>query len=143
MANPVSLIRTTTSVLAASAALLAALRDNPEIKGGIDQALTKIKSATDSRNPKLRFEAKLTAIETAADAVETEFGRRDQAAEWRQASAALRMRGELIWHANEGRQRRKAMKALNSETTDLLERINTMLRTLTPTVQPAVGSSEN
>lgn len=81
MANPVSLIRTTTSVLAASAALLAALRDNPEIKGGIDQALTKIKSATDSRNPKLRFEAKLTAIETAADAVETEFGRRDQAAE--------------------------------------------------------------
>lgn len=53
------------------------------------------------------------------------------------------MRGELIWHANEGRQRRKAMKALNSETTDLLERINTMLRTLTPTVQPAVGSSEN
>lgn len=140
MANPVSLIRTTTSVLAASAALLAALRDNPELKDGLDQAVAKIKSATNSQNPKLRFEAKLAAIEAAAEAVESEFGRHDQAAQWRQGATALRMRGELIWHANEGRQRRKAMKALNAETTDLLERINALLRTLTPHVQAAVES---
>lgn len=142
MPNPVSLLRTATTVLGASAALLTALKDNPELKDGLEQAITKIKGATNSQNPKIRFDAKLTAIEAAADAVEQEFGRADMASEWRQGAAALRMRGELVWHASKGRDRRKAMKALNGETSELLSRINGHLASLTPRVPPAVEGNQ-
>ena len=40
---------------------------------------------------------------------------------------ALRVRGELAWHSNTGGHRRKAMKALNAETAEVLSQVNSRL----------------
>ena len=45
----------------------------------------------------------------------------------------LRMRGELAWNANIGKARRKAMKALNTETAEVLAQVNERLAALQTT----------
>lgn len=133
MPSASTIIKAATSVLAASAALIGAFKDNPQLAGGAKTALDAIRRARDSNNPKLRFEAKLAAIEACADAVELQFPGAAEVASWRQTAAALRMRGELAWET-QGRRRRATMKALNRETADLLARINERLAQLTPEV---------
>ena len=46
---------------------------------------------------------------------------------WRRQAQALRVRGELAWHSNTGGHRRKAMKALNAETAEVLSQVNARL----------------
>lgn len=134
MANPVAVIKTATSVLAASAALLAALKENPQIGESVKGALDKVKGAASSKNPKVRFDGKLAAIEACADAVEAEFPGSAEVTSWRQAAASLRMRGALIWSSEHGRKRKKSMAALNEETSRLLASINERLAGLTLTI---------
>lgn len=131
MANLGTILKTAGSVLAASAAILATLKENPQLTEGATKALDKVKAATNSQNPKLRFEAKLAAIDACADAVEANFGDHEEASKWRREAAALRVRGDLTWHAHHGKQRRKAMRLLNEETTVVLAHINERLTQLT------------
>lgn len=123
-------VKTATGVIATTAALLSALRDNPQVSRGIDEAVAKLKQAADSQNPKLRFDAKLQAIDTAADAVTASFPRADDAEGWHRQAQALRVRGELAWNSQSGGRRRKAMKALNSETAEILAQVNARLQQL-------------
>lgn len=134
MASASTIIKAATSALAASAALLTALKENPQLADGAKTALEKIRSATDSQNPRLRFEAKIAAIEACADAVEVQFPGAAEVTEWREAAAALKLRGNLTWDANHGRRRKLEMRKLNDATTKLLERINARLAELTPGV---------
>lgn len=127
MANVRVILKTAGSVLAATVTVLTALKENPQLSEGVSKALEKIKAAMSSRNPRVRFDAKITAIQACADAVEEEFQRTEEAAEWRRAAAALRMRGDLAWDARSGKARRLAMKAANAETEALLEKMNTRL----------------
>jgi len=120
-------IKTASTILATSVALLTAMRENPQIAEGIDSAIDKLKKATNSQNPKLRFDAKLAAIVAAADAVEQKFPSAAEPAGWRRQAQALRVRGELAWHSNTGGHRRKAMKALNAETAEVLSQVNARL----------------
>ena len=120
-------IKTASTILATSVALLTAMRENPQIAEGIDSAIEKLKKATNSQNPKLRFDAKLAAIVAAADAVEQTFPSAAEPAGWRRQAQALRVRGELAWHSNTGGHRRKAMKALNAETAEVLSQVNSRL----------------
>lgn len=120
-------VKTAGGVIATSVALLTALRENPQIGEGIDAAIDKLKSATNSENPKLRFDAKIGAIEAAATAVEETFPDATEPEGWRRQAKALRMRGELAWNANRGKTRRKAMKALNTETGEVLAGVNSRL----------------
>lgn len=124
------IVTTASGVIAATATLLSALRDNPQISESIDGAVAKLKEATNSENPKLRFEAKLNAIEVAADAVSETFPQAVEPTGWRRQAQALRMRGELAWHSNNGGARRKAMKALNAETAEVLAQVNERLTQL-------------
>ena len=120
-------IKTASTILATSAALLTAMRENPQIAEGIDSAIDKLKKATNSQNPKLRFDAKLAAIVAAAGAVEQTFPSAAEPAGGRRQAQALRVRGELAWHSNTGGHRRKAMKALNAETAEVLSQVNARL----------------
>ena len=117
-------------IIATSITLLAALRENPQVAEGIDSAIAKLQSATNSENPKLRFDAKLSAIEAAATAVTQAFPEAKEPEGWLRQAQALRMRGELAWGANTGQPRRKAMKALNAETAEVLSQVNTRLAEL-------------
>lgn len=121
------IVKTAGGVIATTAALLTALRENPQIGQSVDSAIGKLKEATNSENPKLRFDAKLGAIDAAANAVEETFPHATEPDGWRRQAKALRMRGELAWTANSGKARRKAMKALNAETTEVLASVNTRL----------------
>lgn len=123
-------ITTASGVIAATATLLGALRENPQLAEAVDGAVDKLKRATNSDNPKLRFEAKLNAIEVAALAVEETFPSAGEPAGWRRQAQALRMRGELAWSANTGQARRKAMKSLNAETAEVLAQVNERLAAL-------------
>lgn len=139
MPNLGLIIKTAGSVLAASAAVLGALKENPQLADGATRALDKVRSAMDSQNPKLRLDAKLSAIEACASAVEVQFGKSEEAERWRAEAAALRVRGELAWAAHTGKQRRRRMKTLSAETAEVLDHINTRLTELTasPVVDPA------
>lgn len=131
MANLGVIIKTATSVLAASAAVLTLLKDNPELTESASKTLEKVKNATRSRNPKQRLEAKLEAVNTCATAVSTEFGREEEAGRWRREAAALRVRADLTWTAHSGKYRRQAMRELTEETATLLDHVNQRLATLT------------
>lgn len=132
MANPLPVIKAATSALAASAALLAALKDAPNVTDTAKSTIDKIKSALRNRSAKVRFEAKIDAIETCAVAVEEVFPGTEEATVWRQKVASLRMRGELAWTSRRGSQRRAAMRQLDEETGALLTTINERLATLSP-----------
>ena len=127
------LVTTASGVIAATATLLGALRENPQIAEAVDGAVDRIKKSMNSENPKLRFEAKLHAIDVAADAVEETFPQAVEPNGWRRQAQALRMRGELAWNANIGKARRKAMKALNTETAEVLAQVNERLAALQTT----------
>ncbi len=136
MPSPVTIIKAATSVLAASAALLTALRENPQLSEGAKSAVGKIRKALTSKNPKVRFEAKLTAIEACADAVEVQYPAAPEVTAWRQMASTLRVRGDLAWHAKQGKERKAALAELNDETTTLLAQINARLAELTPGAIP-------
>lgn len=123
-------VTTASGVIAATATLLGALRENPQLAESVDGAVDKLKKSMNTENPKLRFEAKLNAIDVAADAVEETFPQSLDPAGWRRQAQALRMRGELAWNANTGKARRKAMKALNRETAEVLAQVNERLASL-------------
>lgn len=127
MSKFTTIVKATGGVIATTAALLAALRENPQIGESIDSALGKLKEAANSENRKLRFDAKLTAIDAAAEAVEVTFAPGAEPEGWRRQAKALRMRGELAWNTNRGKARRKAMKALNAETSEVLASVNSRL----------------
>lgn len=131
MANLGLILKTAGSVLAATAAVLTALKENPQLSKTATNALGKVRDAARSRNPKERFEAKLTAIDACATAVDTEFGRDAEAQTWRRQAAALRLRADLAWSTHRGKQRRTAMRTLNEETSTLLDQINHRLASLT------------
>ena len=130
------------TVIATAIPLLTALRENPQVAEGIDRAVSKLKQASDSNNPKLRFDAKIAAIEVAADAVEETFPHAREPEGWRRQAKALRTRGELAWNANTGRDRRRAMKSLNNETSGLLQGVNHRLAELQEQAAPAIGVDE-
>lgn len=127
MSKFTTIVKTAGGILATTAAILTAMRENPQIAQGIDSAVDKLKAATNSENPKLRFDAKLAAIDAAADAVSELFPHASEPEGWRRQAKALRMRGELAWNANRGKARRRAMKALNAETAEVLASVNTRL----------------
>ena len=136
------IIKTTGAAVATTVTLVSALRENPQIAKSLDDLVGKLKSATDANNPKIRFDAKMAAIDTAADAVELAFPEATEPAGWHRHAQALRVRGELIWGANSGGTRRKAMKALNAETAELLEQINQRVASLqkeVPADDPRAG----
>lgn len=126
-----TIVKATGTVLPAAAALLAAIRDNPALQDSVNSALQRLRTATSAETPKERFADKLKAIEACSDAVADAFPGAAEPAEWRRQVQALRMRGELAWSANHGKDRRKAMQALNAETADLLRGVNERLITLT------------
>ena len=125
------IIKAASGVVAASATLLNLLKDNPQLTDGVNSTVDKLKAATNSENPRLRFEGRLKAIETCADAVDENFPELSEPAQWRRRAATLRVRGELAWNANEGKARKKAMAALNAETAAILEEVNEHLAALT------------
>lgn len=131
MANIGPMIKTAAKVLTTSVAILSALKENPQVGEKAGEALEKVRSAANSRSPKQRFEAKLAAIETCADAVGTEFGQPAEAEKWRREAAALRVRADLVWNAGSGKQRRRDMKSINDRTTALLQKMNERLASLT------------
>lgn len=131
-------VKTTTGVIATTAALLTALRENPQIAQGVDEAIEKLKRALNSENPKLRFDAKIQAIITAADAVEATFPDATEPEGWRRQATALRVRGELAWSSTTGGARRKAMKALSAETAEVLAQVNERLLELQSPAQPGI-----
>lgn len=139
MANVGTIIKAAGGIVAATATLVTLLKDNPQLSDGITSTLDKIKTATNSDNPKLRFDGRIKAIETCADAVEENFPGLPEPEEWRRKAATLRMRGELAWSANEGKHRKKAMTALNAETATVLESVNGRLIELTENKAPAKG----
>lgn len=132
MANPLPVIKAATSALAASAALLAALKDAPKVTDAAKTTVDNIKSALRNRSAKVRFDAKIDAIEACADAVDEAFPGTEDAKVWRQKAASLRMRGELAWASRRGSQRRAAMRQLDDETAALLTTINERLTMLSP-----------
>lgn len=123
-------IKTAGGVIATTVTLVTALRENPQIAKSLDDLVGKIKQGADGSNPKRRFDTKLAAITTAADAVGLAFPEAVEPAGWRRQAEALRARGELVWGANSGGTRRKAMKALDAEVTELLTGINERLSQL-------------
>ena len=131
MVNAGTILKAAGGVVAATATLITLLKDNPQLSDGLNSTIDKIKSATNSENPKLRFDGRIKAIETCADAVEESFPELTEPADWRRKASALRMRGELAWNANEGKHRKKAMTALNAETATVLEAVNARLVELT------------
>ena len=137
------LVKTAGGVIATTATLLTALRENPQIARSIDDAVGKLKASANSENPKLRFDAKLNAINVAADAVDETFPGSPEPEGWRRQAQSLRVRGELAWSANTGKHRRTAMKALNAETAELLQQINERLASMqAPTeIPPASDAS--
>ncbi|HJE50533.1 MAG TPA: hypothetical protein K8V15_00865 [Tessaracoccus flavescens] len=131
------ILKTAGGVIATTATLLTTLRENPQAAEGIDKALSKVKAATDSEKPKLRFDAKLRAIEVAADAVEETFPMAVEPEGWRRQSKALRTRGELAWNGNTGKARRRAIKAVDGEASELLEGINRRLAEMQAEAAPS------
>ncbi len=125
------IIKAATGIVAATATLVTLLKDNPQLTDGFSSTVEKIKAATNSDNPKLRFDGRIQAIETCADAVSTNFPDLTEPAEWRRKASTLRVRGELAWNSNEGKARKKAMTALNAETASVLEDVNARLAQLT------------
>lgn len=132
------ILKTAGGAVATTVALVTALRENPEIARGLDSLLAKVKAAADGDNPKRRFDAKMAAIDTAADAVAHAFPEATEPAGWRRQAQALRVRGELAWNANGAVSRRRAMKSLNAETGELLRQINERLAALQNTLPPEV-----
>ena len=130
------ILKTTGAAVATTVTLVSALRENPQIAKSLDNLVGKLQSATDPNNAKLRFDAKMAAIDTAADAVERAFPEAKEPQGWRRHAQALRVRGELAWGANTGGVRRKAMKSLNAETAELLEQINVRLAQLQKQLPP-------
>ena len=118
-------------IVAATATLISVMKENPQLSEGLNSTIDKIKSATNSENPKIRFDGRIKAIETCADAVAENFPDLAEPSDWRRKAAALRMRGELAWNANEGKRRKKAMLSLNAETASVLEEVNARLTALT------------
>ncbi len=137
------IIKAATGVVAATATLVTLLKDNPQLTDGVSSTVDKIKSATNSENPKRRFDGRIQAIDTCADAVSSNFPDLTEPAEWRRKASALRVRGELAWNGNEGRARKKAMTALNDETASVLQDVNARLAELTtPTAEaPVIDTS--
>lgn len=131
MANVGMIIKAAGGIVAATATLVSLLKDNPQLSDGLNSTIDKIKTATNSENPKLRFDGRIRAIEACADAVAESFPALTAPEEWRRKAATLRMRGELAWNANEGKARKKAMRALNAETATVLEAVNARLAELT------------
>lgn len=125
------IIKAASGVVAATATLLTLLKDNPQLSEGLSSTVDKVKTATNSGNPKLRFDGRITAIEACADAVSENFPDLTEPQQWRRKASALRMRGELAWSANRGKDRKKAMKALNEEVATVLTTVNERLAELT------------
>ena len=138
------IIKATTGIVAATATLIGVLKENPQLSEGMNSTIDKIKSATNSENPKIRFDGRIKAIEVCADAVAENFPELAEPEQWRRRAATLRMRGELAWNANAGKTRKKAMVALNAETAAVLEDVNRRLGVLTekgedpPVIEPSV-----
>ncbi|TRY18223.1 hypothetical protein FOJ82_09285 [Tessaracoccus rhinocerotis] len=130
MANASTILKAAGAVVATTVTILGALRDNPQLSDGLNATINKIKTATNSENPKIRFDGKLTAIEACADAVEENFPDASEPDSWRALTKTLRMRGELAWSANDGASRKKAMKALTAEATEVLRQVNEHLVSL-------------
>lgn len=149
MANVSTILKAATGVIATTVTILGALRDNPQLGDGVSKTIEKLKSAANSENPKIRFDGKLAAIEACADAVDENFPHSPEPETWRARTKTLRMRGELAWNANQGAARKKAIKALTAEATQLLESVNERLINLNSPVdpsaqsQPAVDSPES
>ena len=125
------IIKAAGGIVAATATLISVMKENPQLSEGLNSTIDKIKSATNSENPKIRFDGRIKAIETCADAVAENFPDLAEPSDWRRKAAALRMRGELAWNANEGKRRKKAMLSLNAETASVLEEVNARLTALT------------
>lgn len=136
MANAGVILKAAGGVVATTVTILSALRENPQLADGLNKTIDKIKSATNSQNPKLRFEGKVKAIEACADAVDETFPGAPEPEIWRRKAKALQVRGELAWSANHGKARRKAMHALNEETASLLQGVNERLVAMTNDVHP-------
>ena len=136
------IIKATTGIVAATATLIGVLKENPQLSEGMNSTIDKIKSATNSENPKIRFDGRIKTIEVCADAVAENFPELPEPEQWRRRAAALRMRGELAWNANRGKTRKQAMTALNEETAAVLEAVNARLVDLTSTdEQPGIQAS--
>lgn len=137
------IIKAATGVVAATATLVTLLKDNPQLTEGVSSTVDKLKSATNSKNPKLRFDGRIKAIETCAEAVEENFPDLTEPEQWRRKAAALRMRGELAWSANSGKDRKKAMLSINEEVAVVLHEVNARLAELTApsTEQPVIDAS--
>lgn len=120
-------VKTAGGIIATTVTLLTALRDNPQVAHGIDSGIAKLKEATNSENPKIRLDGKLRAIEVAADAVEANFPGAAEPQGWRRQATGLRMRAELAWTSTTGQARRKAIKAIALETTEVLSQVNARL----------------
>lgn len=125
------IIKAASGVVAATATLLTLLKDNPQLSDTLNSTVEKVKAATNSSNPKLRFDGRITAIEACADAVAENFPDLTEPERWRRKASALRMRGELAWSANRGKVRKKAMTALNEEVAAVLRDVNERLADLT------------
>ncbi len=123
-------IKAATGVVAATTTLVTLLKDNPQLTEGVSATVDKLKAATSSNNPKVRFDGRIQAIETCADAVSENFPELSEPAEWRRKASALRVRGELVWNSQQGRERKKAMAELNEETASLLHNVNARLSQL-------------
>lgn len=138
------IIKAATGIVAATATLVGLLKDNPQLTEGFSSTVDKIKAATNSDNPKLRFDGRIQAIETCADAVSANFPDLTEPAEWRRRASTLRLRGELAWNTNRGAARKKAMAALNAETASVLEDVNARLAQLTtPATEPPVSNTSS
>lgn len=138
------IIKAATGVVAATATLVTLLKDNPQLTDGFGATVEKVKTATNSDNPKLRFDGRIKAIETCADAVNENFPDLTEPTEWRRQAATLRVRGELAWNSNQGKARKKAMTALNAETAAVLEQVNERLAKLTsPSTEQNVLDDES
>ncbi len=127
------IVKAATGIVAATTTVVTLLKDNPQLTEGFSSTVDKIKSATNSDNPKLRFDGRIQAIDTCADAVAANFPELTEPAEWRRKASTLRVRGELAWNANQGKARKKAMAELNAETAVVLEEVNARLAQLTTT----------
>ncbi len=131
MSRVITFIKMAASIFAATSALLGAVRDNPQLSQGLSDAGQRLKQVANSRNPKLRLDAKLAAIDASAAALTEHFPEADEPREWQRRAAALRTRADLAWNANRGRDRKRAMSAVNGATNELLEAISARLTELT------------
>ena len=127
------IIKAASGVVAATATLLTLLKDNPQLSDGLNSTVDKVRTATNSSNPKMRFDGRINAIEACADAVSENFPDLGEPEKWHRKASALRMRGELAWSANRGKDRKKAMTALNEEVATVLRDVNERLADLTST----------